>query len=333
VPERPALLPATTTEACPKRSFAGNNLNAGPNSLPPLTTGPSSSSLHGSASRCADNVRHPRVRLVPRGMSSSGQSIEKPVDLELSAGRSSQVRIPLVRFSALVERSIGRYVVPGHGRDVGQKRRSRSSAGPVQHGNAPEPATTARSLWSTVCGRYRPEAHDPCKKPAAPARSTRRHQAARRHKKHPEGSRIPRRIRAPPRSPCVLIGGLDRVRRPNRSSTAIGIRFVDGGDRQNHIPGSGSDGYVASMPSMPHLKTTATGMQLIVDGEPTLLLGGQLHNSSPSSAEDMQPVWDRLAAMHVGTVIGRASWELTEPEEGHFDFLLGVGPGGRPVGW
>ncbi len=42
---------------------------------------------------------------------------------------SAQVRIPLVRFSAPVERSIGRYVFPGHVRDAGQKRRSRSSAG------------------------------------------------------------------------------------------------------------------------------------------------------------------------------------------------------------
>jgi hypothetical protein len=82
------------------------------------------------------------------------------------------------------------------------------------------------------------------------------------------------------------------------------------------------DGYLASMPSMPHLRTTAAGTQLIVDGEPTLLLGGQLHNSSPSSAEYMKPVWDRLAAMHVGTVIGSASWDLVEAEEGRFDFGL-----------
>jgi beta-galactosidase GanA len=76
------------------------------------------------------------------------------------------------------------------------------------------------------------------------------------------------------------------------------------------------------MPPMPHLRTIATGTQLIVDGEPMLLLGGQLHNSSPSSAEYMRPVWDRLAAVHVGTVIGSASWELVEPEQGRFDFSL-----------
>jgi beta-galactosidase GanA len=76
------------------------------------------------------------------------------------------------------------------------------------------------------------------------------------------------------------------------------------------------------MPSMPRLQTTPTGMQLVVDGRPVLLLGGQLHNSSPSSAAYMKPTWDRLSALHVGTVIGSASWNLVEPAEGEFDFRL-----------
>jgi beta-galactosidase GanA len=63
-------------------------------------------------------------------------------------------------------------------------------------------------------------------------------------------------------------------------------------------------------------------MHLIVDDEPMLLLGGQLHNSSPSSPEYLAPLWDRLSSMHVGTVIGSASWELVEPTEGTFDFSL-----------
>ena len=75
-----------------------------------------------------------KFRLAPRGMSSSGQSIENRSTRSMSAGRSAQVRIPLVRFAALVECSIGRYVFPGHGGDGGQKRRSRSSAGPYNMG-------------------------------------------------------------------------------------------------------------------------------------------------------------------------------------------------------
>lgn len=62
------------------------------------------------------------------------------------------------------------------------------------------------------------------------------------------------------------------------------------------------------------------GTQLIVDGRPALLLGGQLHNSSPSSPAYMEPIWDRLAGMGIRTVIGAASWAQVEPDEGAFDF-------------
>jgi Domain of unknown function (DUF5597)/Beta-galactosidase len=71
---------------------------------------------------------------------------------------------------------------------------------------------------------------------------------------------------------------------------------------------------------LPCLRSTATGSQLVVDGRPVLLLGGQLHNSSPSSPAYMQPVWDRLAEAGIRTVIGSASWAQVEPVEGSFDF-------------
>ena len=71
---------------------------------------------------------------------------------------------------------------------------------------------------------------------------------------------------------------------------------------------------------LPTLRATATGTQLIVDGRPVLLLGGQLHNSSPSSPSYMEPIWDRLAGMGIRTVIGAASWAQVEPVEGTFDF-------------
>ena len=60
--------------------------------------------------------------------------------------------------------------------------------------------------------------------------------------------------------------------------------------------------------------------QLLVDGKPYLALGGELHNSSASSPTYMAPIWDKLQAMHVRTVIGTASWEDCEPIEGQFDF-------------
>jgi hypothetical protein len=71
---------------------------------------------------------------------------------------------------------------------------------------------------------------------------------------------------------------------------------------------------------LPHLQRNGDAVQLIVDGAPYLALGGELHNSSPSSPAYMAPIWDRLAANHVRTVIGAASWELVEPEEGRYDF-------------
>ena len=73
---------------------------------------------------------------------------------------------------------------------------------------------------------------------------------------------------------------------------------------------------------IPHLQTQGTATQLIVDGKPFLMLAGELHNSSASSLEYMKPIWPRLAAMHLNTVLATVSWELIEPEEGHFDFTL-----------
>ncbi|HYW43330.1 MAG TPA: DUF5597 domain-containing protein [Bryobacteraceae bacterium] len=77
----------------------------------------------------------------------------------------------------------------------------------------------------------------------------------------------------------------------------------------------------ASAP-LPFLKKTGPVTQLIVDGKPFVMLSGELHNSSASSTEYMKPIWNKLAALHLNTVIGTVSWELLEPEEGKFDFNL-----------
>jgi hypothetical protein len=75
-------------------------------------------------------------------------------------------------------------------------------------------------------------------------------------------------------------------------------------------------------PDLPHLRRSGPVTQLIVDGKPFVLLGGELHNSSASSTEYMAPIWPKLAAMNLNAVIGTVSWELLEPEEGKFDFRL-----------
>ena len=78
----------------------------------------------------------------------------------------------------------------------------------------------------------------------------------------------------------------------------------------------------AETTALPQIRPNEAAKQLFVDGKPFIVLGGELHNSSASSIEYMKPIWDKLAAMHLNTVIGTVSWELIEPDEGKFDFSL-----------
>jgi beta-galactosidase GanA len=70
----------------------------------------------------------------------------------------------------------------------------------------------------------------------------------------------------------------------------------------------------------PHLEQREGVTQLIVDGEPLLIRGGELGNSSASHREYLAPAWQRFQAMHMNTVLAPVSWELIEPDEGKFDF-------------
>jgi beta-galactosidase GanA len=78
----------------------------------------------------------------------------------------------------------------------------------------------------------------------------------------------------------------------------------------------------AQQGSLPYLRKQGTATQLIVDGKPFLVLAGELGNSSSSSLEYMRPVWPKLAALNLNTVLMPVYWELIEPAEGRFDFSL-----------
>ena len=76
----------------------------------------------------------------------------------------------------------------------------------------------------------------------------------------------------------------------------------------------------AAASAPPHLLRTADRVDLLVDGQPWLILGGELRNSSSSTAEFMQPVWPHLRDLHLNTVLAPVSWKQLEPQEGTFDF-------------
>lgn len=73
---------------------------------------------------------------------------------------------------------------------------------------------------------------------------------------------------------------------------------------------------------LPALSRDGGRTTMMVDGRPFTMLAGELHNSSTGSAAYMAPIWERLAAKNINTALAVVSWELTEPEEGRFDFHL-----------
>lgn len=73
---------------------------------------------------------------------------------------------------------------------------------------------------------------------------------------------------------------------------------------------------------IPHLQKQGTATQLVVDGKPFLILGGELGNSSSSNSEYMRTLWSTIKQLNLNTVLAPVYWELIEPEEGKFDFSL-----------
>ena len=80
----------------------------------------------------------------------------------------------------------------------------------------------------------------------------------------------------------------------------------------------------ASHAQTPHLEGEAGALSLIVDGNPFLILGGETSNSAATSVHDIRStdLFPKLRAMGLNTVLVPVYWDLTEPEEGSFDFTL-----------
>jgi hypothetical protein len=71
---------------------------------------------------------------------------------------------------------------------------------------------------------------------------------------------------------------------------------------------------------IPRLEHTGNQYRFLVDGQPFLMLGGQSHNSSASSAQDLEPFWKSLVGIHGNTAEVPLYWELIEPQPAKFDF-------------
>jgi Domain of unknown function (DUF5597)/Glycosyl hydrolases family 35 len=71
---------------------------------------------------------------------------------------------------------------------------------------------------------------------------------------------------------------------------------------------------------IPSIKRTGNEYRLLVDGSPYLMLGGQVHNSDTSNADDLNKALDVLASWHANTAEVPIYWEAIEPKQNQFDF-------------
>ncbi|MGP7795534.1 GH35 family beta-galactosidase [Sphingomonas sp. CLY1604] len=70
---------------------------------------------------------------------------------------------------------------------------------------------------------------------------------------------------------------------------------------------------------VPRLRAENGRHSLIVDGEPFLMLGAQIQNSS-NYVSVLPKVWPTIADMNANTVEVPVAWEQLEPREGQFDY-------------
>ncbi len=70
---------------------------------------------------------------------------------------------------------------------------------------------------------------------------------------------------------------------------------------------------------LPHLRKQGAVTQLMVDGQPFLIRGGELSNSH-GEPDYLRAAWPKLKALNLNTIVAPVYWDVLEPGEGKFDF-------------
>lgn len=80
--------------------------------------------------------------------------------------------------------------------------------------------------------------------------------------------------------------------------------------------------FAAAQEALPTLRVHDSYAELLVDGEPFLIRGGELHNSTTGSILYMDQHWTPIKELNVNTVLAAVSWQQFEPIEGKFDYSI-----------
>ena len=78
----------------------------------------------------------------------------------------------------------------------------------------------------------------------------------------------------------------------------------------------------AQTPASPGVRLDKAKGQLLVHGNPFLILGGELGNSSAGTAAQADTTLPAMEHLHLNTVLMPVAWEQVEPVEGSFDFSI-----------
>ncbi|GAB4108619.1 MAG: DUF5597 domain-containing protein [Phycisphaeraceae bacterium] len=87
------------------------------------------------------------------------------------------------------------------------------------------------------------------------------------------------------------------------------------------LPGHAQEMNMQTDP-IPQLRRVGDVSQLYVDGNPFLLLGGELGNSTASDLTMLDEAMRKCRQMNLNTIMLPVYWDRIEPEEGTFDFTL-----------